>query len=381
MSAVRICYYTQNWPGAEIGRQARLRCACFMRGGSSPPRVTSKLSILFPIKHLKMSGNRIEITEVTTDERTAQVYFKYKGQNKTGPVNFTLVDKRTNLVIYRCIFEFEPNPNVTYWVHSRCGSIDHSVVQGSDSYSYKVSSILGACYVNFDGDFTESHEIDFGGFSRPFVVFGKELHPVTNRDVSYGTFLEVNVHEIYNRGPVKVLPGDLVLDIGANYGYFSLYALGRGARSVISMEPFHQTYECLVQNVCAYKKIQTLQEAICSTDEMVKFQFSEESVLNHLYKEPEETENTVLVKGTNINTLFDRFNLQEVDFLKVDCEGAELDLFKTISEENIQKVKKTVIEYHSDEILSYLIPRLTESGLKIYDRCGSSSSGLIYAYR
>jgi FkbM family methyltransferase len=177
------------------------------------------------------------------------------------------------------------------------------------------------------------------------------------------------------------LPGDLVLDIGANYGYFSLYALGRGASSVISMEPFIKTYECLVQNVAFYKKIQTLQEAICSTDEMVKFQFSEESVLNHLYKESEENENTVLVKGTNINTLFERFNLEKVDFLKVDCEGAELDLFKTITEENLQRVQKTVIEYHSEEILSYLIPRLTESGLKIYDRSGSNTSGLIYAYR
>lgn len=350
-----------------------------MRGGSSPPRVTAKLSVLIPVKYLKMSGNRIEITEVTTDERTAQVHFKYMGLDKTGPINFTLIDKRTYLVIYRCIFEFEPNKDIVYWIHAK--GIDPDLVQGSDSLSYKPSSIFGECYVNFDGDFTESHEIDFGGFSRPFVFFDEQIFPITNGDISYGTFLEVNVAEIYNRGPVKVFPGDLVLDIGANYGYFSLYAVGRGARSVISMEPFTKTYECLVQNVALYKKIQTLQEAICSTDEVVKFQFSEESVLNHLYKESEENKNTVLVKGTNINTLFERFNLEEVDFLKVDCEGAELDLFKTITEENLQRVQKTVIEYHSEEILSYLIPRLTESGLKIYDMSGPNTSGLIYAYR
>lgn len=326
-----------------------------------------------------MFGNRIEITGVNTDESTAQIYFKYKGQNKTRPINFTLVDKRTNLVIYRCIFEFEPNPDIVYWVHAK--GIDSYTVQGSDSILYKPSSIFGACYVNFDGDLKESHEIDFGGYSRPFMLFGEEFYPRTNGDISYGTFLEVNVAEIYNRGPVKVLPGDIVLDIGANYGYFSLYALERGARSVISMEPFHKTYECLVYNVGENKRIKVLNEAICSEDGMVKFEFSEESVLNHLYDGSEETENTVLVKGTNINTLFERFGLNEVSFLKVDCEGAELDLFKTISEENLQKIQRTVIEYHSEEILSYLIPRLTESGLKIYDRAESGTSGLIYAYR
>lgn len=41
------------------------------------------------------------------------------------------------------------------------------------------------------------------------------------------------------------------------------------------------------------------------------------------------------------------YSLKSIDFLKVDCEGAEYEIFYTVSNENMLKIKEMLIEYHT----------------------------------
>jgi hypothetical protein len=54
--------------------------------------------------------------------------------------------------------------------------------------------------------------------------------------------------------------------------------------------------------------------------------------------------------------------------LKVDCEGAELDIFKNIKPKNLNKIGKIVIETHSEYIDGYVRNILTENNFKIYSK-------------
>lgn len=54
---------------------------------------------------------------------------------------------------------------------------------------------------------------------------------------------EIFKDSVYENGIVRVMPGDVVLDVGANIGLFTMYALDQGASHVIALEP---DPECVV---------------------------------------------------------------------------------------------------------------------------------------
>lgn len=50
------------------------------------------------------------------------------------------------------------------------------------------------------------------------------------------------------------------------------------------------------------------------------------------------------------NTLIEEYLDEEaIDLVKVDIEGTEYDFFKTITTENIRKIKKFIIEFHNND--------------------------------
>ena len=58
--------------------------------------------------------------------------------------------------------------------------------------------------------------------------------------------------------------------------------------------------------------------------------------------------------------------MEKIDFLKIDCEGAELDVIDGISEENLAKISKIALEFHprylTEEDSQKILQRLTDAG-------------------
>ena len=52
--------------------------------------------------------------------------------------------------------------------------------------------------------------------------------------------------------------------------------------------------------------------------------------------------------------------------MKVDCEGSELELFKTISEKNLKNIDKLVIETHGDEIDKFVYDSIISNNFRVY---------------
>jgi FkbM family methyltransferase len=75
--------------------------------------------------------------------------------------------------------------------------------------------------------------------------------------------------------------------------------------------------------------------------------------------------NKEIVDSININDLL--LNIKEkINFMKVDCEGSEFELFKTISDDNLKKIDKIIVEVHGDVIEKFVSDRLIQSGFKLY---------------
>jgi len=122
-------------------------------------------------------------------------------------------------------------------------------------------------------------------------------------------------HE-YSRYGVEVEKNDIVVDCGANVGFFTLYALDKGAKHVYSIECDDKNMESLHYNL----------ENTNSTIIKEYVGFGDENI--------------------DIKNIFKRINEPFIDFIKIDIEWAEYDLLLNTPDNIMKRVNKWVIEVH-----------------------------------
>ena len=206
---------------------------------------------------------------------------------------------------------------------------------------------------------------------KKLVVKDKEFYLDKFEDYNYSTFWEIFIREEYViNGKSIVDNGDTVLDIGANFGFFALYSLENGADKIYCVEPFPQAFE----NVVSLSKdfnIIPINKAVSSKSEDLYMSINPGCSATNCLSDYNDIFNNdgdkLLVNTININDLVESVG-SYIDLLKVDCEGAELDIFKNIKPENLNKIGKMVIETHSEYIDGYVRNILTENNFKIYSK-------------
>ena len=169
---------------------------------------------------------------------------------------------------------------------------------------------------------------------------------------------EVFVKRIYDGVLRFVQTGDVVIDVGANIGLFSLAAALKGA-TVHAFEPLPRNYQILCDNVSLNKcgdKIVLHNVAISYEKGIMDLYVTEADtagatgypVVHPEYYENGTMRKTVEKLSVECITLADvmRDALDTCSVLKVDCEGAEYGIFEYIDEETLQRIKRIVVEYH-----------------------------------
>jgi len=154
---------------------------------------------------------------------------------------------------------------------------------------------------------------------------------------AWTSFLEVYINQDYE----GVKKNDVVLDIGSNIGFFSAYALNKGASKVYSVEAVPQTFELLKNNLKNEKGITFINKAISDKCCSKKIKITNgSSVASLSYDDNDNFEGSTVnsvsyldIDCVDINSLIKIYNIDKIDFLKIDCEGSELEIFKTISED------------------------------------------------
>ena len=148
-----------------------------------------------------------------------------------------------------------------------------------------------------------------------------------------------------------------IVDIGANFGAFTLYATRNGARRVLAYEPNTAAFRCRQRNVQANHT-----EAMVSASRLavagragdqVRFPGAER-LQSHRGRWRERRLETV--RTTNLAEILERAAPQGVDLLKLDCEGAEYDILLE-SRSALSRVREIRMEYHlgrSDELIGFL---------------------------
>lgn len=170
---------------------------------------------------------------------------------------------------------------------------------------------------------------------------------IGSRSFSYDTphdignahdFINLALDDDYGLGCLSDSP-KTILDIGANCGLFSLLATQRFPEAMIhAYEPNPRIYPFAARNF-ERTSIQSFQVGIGSEAGRAELLDSQESTLAQTVLSPLGT-----IEIRSLEEAIARLSDEGIDLLKMDCEGAEWEIFKNPTP--FKKIKRIRMEYH-----------------------------------
>lgn len=127
-------------------------------------------------------------------------------------------------------------------------------------------------------------------------------------------------------------PGQNVIDIGANYGVYTLsmaQTVGPGGR-VWTFEPASNTASLLAEGIAANGFSQVILErsALSSNCGMAQLSINENSELNALVHGASSTSASETVPLVTLDECLIKYGWRDIDFMKIDAEGEEANILK-----------------------------------------------------
>jgi FkbM family methyltransferase len=202
------------------------------------------------------------------------------------------------------------------------------------------------------------------------------------------TFKEIFMDECYMTGLEKAVPEKpTILDIGANVGYFSLFALSRFSEArVFAFEPLPANFLLLKRqrSLNSGKLFSCVQKAVAAEKGSVTLSYDAKdsfSTSATLFAPAAEQLDEITVETTTLHDIFTDFGIERCDLLKMDCEGAEYGILYGCPRENLQRISQIAMEVHrgqkEDENIDALEAFLRLNGFETRRR----PVGMLWAWR
>jgi FkbM family methyltransferase len=165
-------------------------------------------------------------------------------------------------------------------------------------------------------------------------------------------FSEIWYDNFYNPEGFEIKEKEIVFDIGANNGFFSIYAASKATEGMVyAFEPVpylaQQIRDSVLLNNFKNLKVENIAIGV-DNPESVFYISKDHNGCHSLYERKGELEK-IITKVVDLQKFCVEKNINTIDFLKLDCEGAEYEI---INKDTIDFIKNTVdkisMEYHDD---------------------------------
>jgi FkbM family methyltransferase len=149
-----------------------------------------------------------------------------------------------------------------------------------------------------------------------------------------------------------VKPGSFVIDIGAHVGYYTLITAGLTGESgkVLAFEPDPTNHSLLLSNIelNGFQNIAVVNKAVSDrTGAGILFQTKLDSGRHSTYQHDIPLAGTVDIETVSLDDILKEQGNPKVDLIKIDVEGAELDVWRGMSKLLAgNDAPKIIIEYH-----------------------------------
>jgi len=164
-----------------------------------------------------------------------------------------------------------------------------------------------------------------------------------------GQIIEIIANKDYEKKGFSMKNGDIVVDLGANVGVFSVLA-SRIAKRVYAYEPVDENYACLEKNVKQNNigNLVPVKKAVYNKEGEMEINISKFSIGNSLFSN-DTMVGTQKVKTATLESIMRENCLDRIDFLKMDIEGAEYEVLYSTPDDVFNKIERITMEYHERE--------------------------------
>lgn len=170
-------------------------------------------------------------------------------------------------------------------------------------------------------------------------------------------FKEIFMENLYDIERIKKVTNSssIVFDIGANAGYFTLFMAEKiFPKEIHCFEPFLTNFTLLESNVSSINqkhKVVFLNNCAMvapGKQEINLFiqEQGEHSSIPSIIKDFNTSQLILKVKATNLEKYCSENKIEQIDLLKMDCEGAEYEIFYNLSEQTFHKIQHIYMETH-----------------------------------
>lgn len=221
-----------------------------------------------------------------------------------------------------------------------------------------------------------------------YSKFVKQLLPIISEGQKNNlclVFYEICTNNLYHNEFITVEEGDVVVDIGFNFGIFTYHTLSHNPSKVYGLEPNTEVSKHF-KKIINDKRVVIFDSAVGDFDGEVEFFENNDTGMSTILDDinNEGKLKSYKVPIMTLDNLIKSENIEIIDYLKVDCEGAEFSIFESLTDEILSnKIRKIAIEIHKvpdDPKVQSLIKKLTECGFELKLSLQENNPiGMIYA--
>lgn len=181
------------------------------------------------------------------------------------------------------------------------------------------------------------------------------------------------LQEQYHLPPVEATfrSNPVILDLGSNIGLTVAHLKNQyPLATIIGYEMNQENYLLAVANTQKYPDVQIVNTAVWIEDATVSYATEANSDSYSIVSQTEKSRigQQITVPCLQLSTIFKNHDLDYVDYLKMDIEGAEESILRAADLSWMQKVGAMNIEMHLDkeDDLTHFISIITQQGFKVW---------------
>jgi FkbM family methyltransferase len=227
--------------------------------------------------------------------------------------------------------------------------------------------------------------------------FHKKFRIIKYNESKFNEYIEFDDLMEYSVLNIDIDSIKTFIDIGANYGFSSVPFMKKGIKTYM-IEGDKNNAEILNQMYGKNNNIKIIDKVISDIDGEIDLYIDDVySTISSIFETDangkSDNKTKITVPSITPNTLIEKCIEEDViDLMKVDIEGAEYKLFESISDSNLKKVNKFMIEFHNNDNYQVMniLTKLAKNDYtyKLYnlpfekqDYVVEQSRGFIYAWR
>ena len=152
---------------------------------------------------------------------------------------------------------------------------------------------------------------------------------------------------------------NFIVDAGSNTGFASLFfKLKYPKAKIVTLEIEAENVKMIGKNLKNFKDIDIIQKGLFNKKAFFRIEDPYQATNSFVIKEVSPNENYD-IESITIDEILMSKNIETIDVLKIDIEGAEKDLFEKNYENWLPKVKIIMVETHDR-----MIPKCSYSVMK-----------------